>query len=159
MPDQRTMAKGYTNIAMAKNKTILYNALINTRESQLAIGEGSSELLMQSFTLVARNLRVMLQSTEESVNLQKKRSAFFIQLAAITVPRPLPCLPLQPAADYFLLGYHKKGNFDKEKIEDPSLYHYAILSDNVLDTSVVVNCTVHKAKEPEKHVFNIVTIS
>lgn len=107
--------------------------------------------------LVARKLRVMLQSTEDRVNIQKKRSAFLIQLAAKTVPRPLHCLPLQLAADYYLQGYHKKGNPDKEKIEDPSLYHYAIFSDNVLATSVVVNSTVQNAKEPEKHVFHIVT--
>jgi len=107
--------------------------------------------------LVERKLRVMLQSTEDRVNVQKKRSAFLIQLAAKTVPRPLHCLPLQLAADYYLQGYHKKGNLDKEKIEDPSLYHYAIFSDNVLATSVVVNSTVQNAKEPEKHVFHIVT--
>lgn len=107
--------------------------------------------------LVERKLRVMLQSTEDRVNVQKKRSAFLIQLAAKTVPRPLHCLPLQLAADYYLQGYHKKGNLDKEKIEDPSLYHYAIFSDNVLAASVVVNSTVQNAKEPEKHVFHIVT--
>ena len=107
--------------------------------------------------LVARKLRAMLQSTEDSVNIQRKRSAFLIQLAAKTVPRPLHCLPLQLAAEYYLQGYHKKGSLDKEKIEDPSLYHYAIFSDNVLATSVVVNSTVQNAKEPEKHVFHIVT--
>lgn len=107
--------------------------------------------------LVARKLRAMLQSTEDRVNIQKKRSAFLIQLAAKTVPRPLHCLPLQLEVDYYLQGYHKKGNFEKEKIEDPTLYHYAIFSDNVLATSVVVNSTVQNAKEPEKHVFHIVT--
>ncbi|KAG5027742.1 hypothetical protein JHK87_011256 [Glycine soja] len=107
--------------------------------------------------LVSRKLRAMLQSTEDKVNIQKKRSAFLIQLAAKTVPRPLHCLPLQLAANYYLQGYHKKGNLDKEKIEDPSLYHYAIFSDNVLAASVVVNSTVQNAKEPEKHVFHIVT--
>ncbi|KAI9084353.1 hypothetical protein K1719_033695 [Acacia pycnantha] len=180
MRDQIIMAKAYTNIAKAKNKTILYNALIkHSRENQLAIGEASSDAelhpsaldqakamgrvlsmakdQLHDCLLVARKLRVMLQSTEESVNLQKKRSAFLIQQAAKTVPMPLHCLPLQLAADYFLLGYHKKGNVDKEKIEDPSLYHYAIFSDNVLATSVVVNSTVHNAKDPEKHVFHIVT--
>lgn len=107
--------------------------------------------------LVSRKLRATLQSTENRVNMQKKRSAFLIQLAAKTVPRPLHCLPLQLAADYYLQGYHKKGNVDLEKTEDPSLFHYAIFSDNVLAASVVVNSTVQNAKEPEKHVFHIVT--
>jgi alpha-1,4-galacturonosyltransferase len=107
--------------------------------------------------LVARKLRAMLQSTENRVNIQKKRSAFLIQLAAKTLPRPLHCLSLQLAGDYYLKGYHKKGNLRNEKIDNPSLYHYAIFSDNVLAASVVVNSTVLNANEPEKHVFHIVT--
>ncbi|CAJ1972936.1 unnamed protein product [Sphenostylis stenocarpa] len=180
MRDQIIMAKAYANIAKSKNKTILYEALVkHSSDSQQAIGRARSDTELQlgaldrakamghvlsiakdqlyDCLLVARKLRVMLQSTEDRVNGQKKRSAFLIQLAAKTVPRPLHCLPLQLAADYYLQGYHKKGNLDKEKIEDPSLYHYAIFSDNVLATSVVVNSTVQNAKEPEKHVFHIVT--
>ena len=106
---------------------------------------------------MARKLRAMLQSTEENVNAQKKKSAFLTQLAAKTVPKSLHCLPLQLAGDYFLHGHHLNHNIDREKIENPSLYHYAIFSDNVLATSVVVNSTVLHAKEPEKHVFHIVT--
>ncbi|XP_020237710.1 probable galacturonosyltransferase 3 [Cajanus cajan] len=180
MRDQIIMAKAYANIAKSKNKTVLYEALVkHSRDSQQAIGEASSDIELHlgaldraksmghvlsiakdqlyDCLLVARKFRVMLQSTEDRVNIQKKRSAFLIQLAAKTVPRPLHCLPLQLAADYYLQGYHKKGNLDKEKAEDPSLYHYAIFSDNVLATSVVVNSTVQNAKEPEKHVFHIVT--
>ncbi|KAK7409737.1 hypothetical protein VNO78_00006 [Psophocarpus tetragonolobus] len=180
MRDQIIMAKAYTNIAKSKNKTVLYESLVkHSRDSQQAIGEANSDTELHlgaldqakamghvlsiakdqlyDCLLVGRKLRAMLQSTEGRVNIQKKRSAFLIQLAAKTVPRPLHCLPLQLAADYYLQGYHKKGNIDKEKIEDPSLYHYAIFSDNVLATSVVVNSTVQNAKEPERHVFHIVT--
>lgn len=107
--------------------------------------------------IVARKFRAMLQSTEKNVNLLKEKNAFSIQLAAKTVPKPLHCLPLHLATDYYLQGYHKKQDLDKEKREDPSLYHYAIFSDNVLATSVVVNSTVLHTKEPEKHVFHIVT--
>lgn len=107
--------------------------------------------------IVARKLRAMLLSTEDNVGSLKKRSAFLIQLAAKTVPKPLHCLPLQLAADYFIHGYQNKKDLNKEKHEDPSLYHYAIFSDNVLATSVVVNSTVLRANEPEKHVFHIVT--
>lgn len=106
---------------------------------------------------MARKFRAMLQSTEDNVNAQRKKSAFLIQLAAKTVPKPLHCLPLQLAADYFLMGYHTKEDNNNEKLEDNSLYHYAIFSDNVLATSVVVNSTVLHANEPEKHVFHIVT--
>lgn len=106
---------------------------------------------------VQRKFRAMIQSTEGTVTALKRKSSFLIQLAAKIVPRPLHCLPLQLAADYYQQGHHKKEEQINEKFEDPSLYHYAIFSDNVLATSVVVNSTVAHAKEPEKHVFHIVT--
>ena len=34
----------------------------------------------------------------------------------------------------------------RSKLEDNSLYHYALFSDNVLAAAVVVNSTVHNAK-------------
>ncbi|KAF5443711.1 hypothetical protein F2P56_036246 [Juglans regia] len=180
MRDQIVMAKAYAYIAKSKNESNLYNSLTqHSRESQRAIGEANSDTELHPSALdqakamghvlsiakdqlydcamIARKFRAMLQSTEENVNALKKKSAFLIQLAAKTVPKGLHCLPLQLAAEYYLQGYHKKQDRDKEKLEDPSLYHYAIFSDNVLATSVVVNSTVLHAKEPEKHVFHIVT--
>ncbi|XP_022989352.1 probable galacturonosyltransferase 3 isoform X1 [Cucurbita maxima] len=180
MRDQIIMAKAYANIAKSKNDTRLYNTLMkHCRESQLAIGEANSDAGLHPSALdraktmghalamakdelydcltMSRKLRTMLQSTEDNVNAQKKKSAFLTQLAAKTVPKSLHCLPLHLAGDYFLKGYHLNHNIDREKTENPSLYHYAIFSDNVLATSVVVNSTVLHAKEPEKHVFHIVT--
>lgn len=107
---------------------------------------------------VAKKLRAVLLTTEDNLESQKKISAFFIQLAAKIIPKPLHCLSLQLAADYYFHGYHQiKQEPYNEKLEDPSFYHYAIFSDNVLATSVVVNSTVLHANEPEKHVFHIVT--
>lgn len=106
---------------------------------------------------VARTLRTMVQMTETNIREKKKKSAFLTQLAAKTVPRPLHCLPLVLATDYLLQGYENKAFPNSEKLEDTSLYHYAIFSDNVLATSVVINSTVLNAKEPEKHVFHVVT--
>lgn len=108
-------------------------------------------------SVMATKFRAMLQLAEENVNAQKKKSAFLTQLAAKRIPKPLHCLPQQLTADYFLMGYHKQKDDNKAKLEDPSLYHYAVFSDNVLATSVVVNSTVLHAKEPEKHVFHVVT--
>ncbi|KAF5958469.1 hypothetical protein HYC85_005694 [Camellia sinensis] len=45
----------------------------------------------------------------------------------------------------------------KPQFEDPTLYHYAIFSDNVIAVSVVVNSVVKNVEEPWKHVFHIVT--
>lgn len=180
MRDQIIMAKAYANIAKSNNVTTLYNSLMKqSRESQLAIGEAMSDAELHPSALVqakamghvlsiakdqlyecptmSRKLRAMLQLNEENVNALKKKSAFLIQLAAKTIPKPLHCLPLQLAADYFLYGYQNKKYLDKEKVQDPSLFHYAIFSDNVLATSVVINSTVQHAKDPQKHVFHIVT--
>lgn len=180
MYDQIIMAKAYANIAKAKNEIVLYDSLLkHSRESQLAIGEATSDAELQPSALdrakamghvlatakdqlydclvVARKLRAMLQSTETNVNLLRKKSAFLIQLAAKVLPRPLHCLPLQLTTDYYLKGYENQAFPNKDKLEDASLYHYAIFSDNVLATSVVVNSTALHAKEPEKHVFHIVT--
>ncbi|KAM3220568.1 putative galacturonosyltransferase 3 [Capsicum annuum] len=180
MRDQIIMARAYATIAKAKNEDSLYDSLINhSRENQLAIGEATSDAELQPSALdqaknmghvlaaakdqlydcmtLARKLRAMLQSAESGLNMLKKRSAFLIQLAAKTVPRPLHCLPLLLTTDFFLQRYEEREFPNKEKLEDPSLFHYAIFSDNVLATSVVVYSTILHAKEPEKHVFHIVT--
>ena len=84
----------------------------------------------------------MLQSTEVNVNLPRNKSAILIRLAAKVIPKPLHYLPLQLTSD---------------KLEENSLYHYAIFSGNVLATFVVVHSTVLQAKEADKHVFHMVT--
>ncbi|KAI3956185.1 hypothetical protein MKW98_008703 [Papaver atlanticum] len=180
MRDQVVMAKAYASIAKPKNELRLYDSLMkHIKDNQHAIGEATSDAELHRSALdrakamghilsiakdqlydgalIARKLRAMLQSTEESIITLKRKSAFLIQLAAKTVPKPLHCLPLQLATDYFSQNLVKKETPNKDKLEDPSLYHYAIFSDNVLATSVVVNSTVLHAKEPEKHVFHIVT--
>ncbi|XP_019167038.1 PREDICTED: probable galacturonosyltransferase 3 isoform X1 [Ipomoea nil] len=180
MRDQIIMARAYATIAKAKNDSTLYNSLMKqSRESQMAMGDASSDAELQPSALerakemghilstakdqlydcitLARKLRAMLQSSEKGLNLLRKKSAFLIQLAAKTVPRPLRCLPLLLTTDYYLRGYEGMDFPKKEKFEDPSLYHYAIFSDNVLATSVVVNSTVLHAKNPEMHVFHVVT--
>ncbi|KAL0891762.1 hypothetical protein Bca101_015745 [Brassica carinata] len=181
MRDQIIMAKAYAHIAKSKNASNLYLFLMQqSRENQLVLGKATSDADLPSRALeqakamghalslakdelydcheLAKKFRAMLQSTERNVDGLKKKGTFLIQLAAKTFPKPLHCLSLQLAADYFLLGFNEEDVVKKDaKFEDPSLYHYAIFSDNVLATSVVVNSTVLNAKEPEKHVFHIVT--
>lgn len=108
--------------------------------------------------LVARKLRAMIQSSEVNIAAQKKKSAFLIQYAAKTLTNSLHCLSMQLTTDYHLqVNDANKQAEHADKLTDPSLYHYAIFSDNVLATSVVVNSTTLHTKEPEKHVFHIVT--
>ncbi|CAO2815752.1 unnamed protein product [Amaranthus hypochondriacus] len=180
MRDQVIMAKAYATIAKAKNESSLYDSLMKcTRDSLAVIGEANSDAELQPSALdqaktmggvlslakeklhdcaeLARKLRAMIQLTEDNLNSLKKESAFLIQLAAKTIPKPLHCLSQLLTANFFLPGQANKGVNMKEKLEDPSLYHYAIFSDNVLATAVVVNSTIVHASDPEKHVFHIVT--
>ncbi|GJN00244.1 hypothetical protein PR202_ga17660 [Eleusine coracana subsp. coracana] len=43
------------------------------------------------------------------------------------------------------------------EFDDPSLYHYAVFSDNVLAVSVVVASAARAAADPSRHVFHVVT--
>ncbi|CAI9117945.1 OLC1v1019437C1 [Oldenlandia corymbosa var. corymbosa] len=107
--------------------------------------------------LVTGKLRAMLQSADEQVRSLKKQSTFLSQLAAKTIPNGIHCLSLRLTIDYYLLEPEKRSFPRMENLENPNLYHYALFSDNVLAASVVVNSTIKNAKEPEKHVFHLVT--
>ncbi|KAJ3691343.1 hypothetical protein LUZ61_020507 [Rhynchospora tenuis] len=179
MKDQIIMAKIYASIFFSKKELDLYQLLImRIKESHDAIGDASSDNELHESALarakamghaltsakdklhqseeIERKIRAMLQLSEENINTAKKQNTFLVQHAAKTVPKPLHCLHLQLTNDYY---NYKEGIFEEEKskLEDASLYHYAVFSDNVLATSVVVNSTVMHATEPHKHVFHIVT--
>ncbi|GAB2229240.1 hypothetical protein Droror1_Dr00023378 [Drosera rotundifolia] len=162
-----------------KNKTDLFQELqIKLKESQRALGEATNDSdLSQSAPekmkamgqilsrareqlcdckLVTSKLRAMLQSAEEQVRSLKKQSTFLSQLAAKTIPNGIHCLSMRIIIDYYLLPPEKKRFPRSENLEDPNLFHYALFSDKVLAASVV-NSTVMNAKEPEKHVFHLVT--
>ncbi|PWZ22707.1 putative galacturonosyltransferase 3 [Zea mays] len=158
-----------------ESQTSIGDALIDSEldsssalERAKAMGHvlSSARDVLYSSGEVSRKLRVMLQSTELNIDAVKKQNSFLVQHAAKTVPMPLHCLHMQLTTDYYFRDDVTKEHFDddalkagqyKEKLEDLSLYHYAIFSDNVLAASVVVKSTVANANEPEKHVFHIVT--
>ncbi|KAK3028566.1 hypothetical protein RJ639_039257 [Escallonia herrerae] len=178
--DQIIMAKVYLSIATMKNKVDLAQELQNRlKESQRALGDATtdSDLLhsaperiklmghvlskareqLYDCKLVTGKLRAMLQSADEQVRSLKKQSTFLSQLAAKTIPNGIHCLSMRLTIEYYLLPLEKRKFPRSENLENPSLYHYALFSDNVLAASVVVNSTIMNAKEPEKHVFHLVT--
>ncbi|XP_078441688.1 polygalacturonate 4-alpha-galacturonosyltransferase-like isoform X2 [Wolffia australiana] len=180
MREQIIMARVYIIIAKSSNKIDLFQDLLHRiKESQRALGDASSDLdLHHSYPekvkamgqllsrareqlydckVVAQKLRVMLQSADEQVRSLKKQSAFLSQLAAKTIPSAIHCLSLRLTIDYHRLLPEKRTFPLSENLENPNLYHYALFSDNVLAASVVVNSAVSNAKEPEKHVFHLVT--
>ncbi|KAK7332486.1 hypothetical protein VNO80_29238 [Phaseolus coccineus] len=106
---------------------------------------------------VVKKLRAMLHSTEEQLHILKKQTLFLTQLTAKTLPKGLHCLPLRLTTEYHNMNSSQQQFPNQENLEDPQLYHYAIFSDNILATTVVVNSTVSNAKDPSKHVFHVVT--
>ncbi|CAA7394839.1 unnamed protein product [Spirodela intermedia] len=112
---------------------------------------------LYNFQEVTQQLRLMFQSADDKVRSLKKQNQILSQLAAKTIPAGIHCLSLRLTIDYNLLPPEKRRFPQTERLEDSSLYHYAVFSDNVLAASVVVNSTVVNAKEPEKHVFHVVT--
>ncbi|OAY65050.1 putative galacturonosyltransferase 3, partial [Ananas comosus] len=180
MNNQIVMAKVYASIARSRDMTALHDSLTKcikesqhvmlgarsdaelqagAREYAKAMGKALSvaKYHLYDCAVVTRKLKAVVQSAEETLTAQMKKNFFLMQYGVQATPNPLHCLALQLTNDYFLLNDSSKTLRNKEKLEDPSLYHYAIFSDNVVATSVAVNSTVTNAKNPEKHVFHIVT--
>jgi len=106
---------------------------------------------------VVKKLRAMLHSTEEQLRVHKKQTLFLTHLTAKTLPKGLHCLPLRLSTEYFSLNSSERDFPKQEKLEDPSLFHYALFTDNILAAAVVVNSTISQAKDPSAHVFHLVT--
>uniref|UniRef100_A0A0E0HVB0 Hexosyltransferase n=1 Tax=Oryza nivara TaxID=4536 RepID=A0A0E0HVB0_ORYNI len=180
MRDQMIMARIYSVLAKSRDKLDLHQDLLSRlKESQRSLGEATADAelpksaservkVMGQLLAKARDqlydckaitqrLRAMLQSADEQVRSLKKQSTFLSQLAAKTIPNGIHCLSMRLTIDYYLLSPEKRKFPKSENLENPDLYHYALFSDNVLAASVVVNSTIMNAKEPEKHVFHLVT--
>ncbi|KAG5538506.1 hypothetical protein RHGRI_019176 [Rhododendron griersonianum] len=147
------------NAAIERSKSVDSAVLGNAPEKIKALGQLLPKAREQLFDckLVTGKLRAMLQTADEQVRSLKKQSTFLSQLAAKTIPNGIHCLSMRLTIDYYLLPLEKRRFPKSENLENPELYHYALFSDNVLAASVVVNSTIRNAKEPEKHVFHLVT--
>ncbi|CAD5180943.1 unnamed protein product [Musa acuminata subsp. malaccensis] len=126
---------------------------LEAMEQTLAKGKQTQ----QDCCAVVKKLRRFYLSAEEQLRVHKKRELFLTQVAAKTLPRGLHCLSLRLTTDYYSLDSCQQQLPNRDKLENPRLYHYALFSDNVLATAVVVNSTVFHAKDPQSHVFHIVT--
>ncbi|KAJ6863837.1 hypothetical protein NC651_034598 [Populus alba x Populus x berolinensis] len=102
---------------------------------------------------MVKKLRAMLHSTEEQLRVHKKQTMFLTQLTAKTLPKGLHCLPLRLTTEYYNLNSTEQQFPNQEKLDDPSLHHIALFSDNVLAAAVVVNSTITNSKiEATMHV-------
>ncbi|XP_013620713.1 PREDICTED: probable galacturonosyltransferase 4 isoform X2 [Brassica oleracea var. oleracea] len=142
-------------VDVAKDSDLPKNAIEKLKAMEQTLAKGKE--IQDDCSTVVKKLRAMLHSAEEQLRVHKKQAMFLTQLTAKTIPKGLHCLPLRLTTDYYALNSSEQQFPNQEKLEDNQLYHYALFSDNVLATSVVVNSTIANAKHPSKHVFHIVT--
>ncbi|KAI3718560.1 hypothetical protein L6452_19437 [Arctium lappa] len=138
-----------------KDADLPKNAYDKVKAMEQTLAKGKQ--IQDDCTAVVKKLRAIIHSTEEQLRVHKKQALFLTHLTAKTVPKGLHCLPLRLSTEYYSLNSSAQQFLNQEKLEDPKLFHYALFSDNVLATAVVVNSTVSSAKDSSKHVFHIVT--
>nr|GLL18792.1 probable galacturonosyltransferase 9 [Ipomoea trifida]GMC59510.1 probable galacturonosyltransferase 9 [Ipomoea batatas]GMC66019.1 probable galacturonosyltransferase 9 [Ipomoea batatas]GME08241.1 probable galacturonosyltransferase 9 [Ipomoea batatas]GME18367.1 probable galacturonosyltransferase 9 [Ipomoea batatas] len=107
--------------------------------------------------LKIQKLKDTIFAVSELLQKAKKNGAFASMIAAKSTPKSLHCLAMRLMGERIANPEKYRDQPPKPEFEDPTLYHYAIFSDNVIAVSVVVNSVIKNAKEPWKHVFHIVT--
>ncbi|KAJ7541409.1 hypothetical protein O6H91_10G058400 [Diphasiastrum complanatum] len=180
MMDLLIKAKAYAAIARAhKNSRLLRDLRFVIKDCQDALGDAavdaqlpssvSERVKLMEYILakaedqlydcskLVEKMKLLMHLEEERSRSLRKGNLFLSQLAAKTVPKGLHCLSMRLTVQYYSRPSHERELPKQDNLEDPSLYHYALFSDNVLAAGVVVNSTVFHAKDPEKHVFHIVT--
>ncbi|KAJ6766471.1 GALACTURONOSYLTRANSFERASE 4-RELATED [Salix purpurea] len=104
-----------------------------------------------------QKLKDTIFAVNELLIKAKKNGAFASLISAKSVPKSLHCLAMRLVEERVAHPEKYKEEGHKEEFGDPSLYHYAIFSDNVIAVSVVIRSVVKNAEEPWKHVFHVVT--
>lgn len=107
--------------------------------------------------LKIQKLKDTIFAVNELLLKAKKNGAFASSIAAKSTPKSLHCLAMRLMEERIAHPEKYVDDEPKPEFEDPTLYHYALFSDNVIAISVVVNSVVKNAEEPWKHVFHIVT--
>ncbi|KAK9272029.1 hypothetical protein L1049_003024 [Liquidambar formosana] len=107
--------------------------------------------------LKIQKLKDTIFAVNELLIKAKKNGAFASLISAKSIPKSLHCLAMRLVEERIAHPEKYREEEAKPEFEDPTLYHYAIFSDNVIAVSVVVNSAVKNAEEPWKHVFHVVT--
>ncbi|KAL2335347.1 hypothetical protein Fmac_016560 [Flemingia macrophylla] len=107
--------------------------------------------------LKIQKLKDTIFAVHESLAKAKKNGAMASLISAKSIPKSLHCLAMRLMGEKISNPEKYRDEGPKPEFEDPTLYHYAIFSDNVIAVSVVVRSVVKNANEPWKHVFHVVT--
>ncbi|KAI3963007.1 hypothetical protein MKW92_011237 [Papaver armeniacum] len=147
--DQLIRARVYLGLGATRNNPHYIKELrVRMKEVQRALGDASKD------SDLPRNANDKLKAMEQVLargnQIQDDCAAVIKKLRAILHST-------EEQLRYYSLNSDQRKFPNQEKLEDPSLFHYALFSDNILAAAVVVNSTVSHAKDPAKHVFHIVT--
>ncbi|CAN6702296.1 unnamed protein product [Malus baccata var. baccata] len=107
--------------------------------------------------LKIQKLKDTIFAVNELLIKAKKNGAFASSIAAKSIPKSLHCLAMRLVEERISHPEKYKEEEPNPEFEDPSLYHFAIFSDNVIAVSVVIRSVVKNSVEPWKHVFHVVT--
>ncbi|XP_020091298.1 probable galacturonosyltransferase 4 isoform X2 [Ananas comosus] len=116
-----------------------------------------SKQIQDDCPAVVRKLDAKYQPVRNKLRDDKRFASVLTQNVAKSLPREIHCLALRLTAQYYASSSSQQQFPNVEKLEDPKLYHYVLISDNVLAAGVVVKSAVYFANEPENHVFHILT--
>ncbi|KAM2858917.1 hypothetical protein COP2_024399 [Malus domestica] len=122
--------------------------------ARLMIGESKENYDNQ---LKIQKLKDTIFAVNELLIKAKKNGAFASSIAAKSIPKSLHCLAMRLVEERISHPEKYKEEEPSPEFEDPSLYHYAIFSDNIIAVSVVVRSVVNNCNEPWRHVFHVVT--
>ncbi|MED6128557.1 Galacturonosyltransferase 8, partial [Stylosanthes scabra] len=150
---------------LSNNDAVLDESVVRHLEKEVkerikttrqVIGEAKESFVIQ---LKIQKLKDTIFSVNEQLTKAKKQGAFSSLIAAKSIPKSLHCLTMSLMEERIAHPekYTDEGKSSPPEVEDPTLYHYAIFSDNVVAASVVVNSATKNANEPWKHVFHVVT--
>uniref|UniRef100_A0A0A9DCA4 Hexosyltransferase n=1 Tax=Arundo donax TaxID=35708 RepID=A0A0A9DCA4_ARUDO len=102
-------------------------------------------------------LRAMTHNSEELVRAHQSESSFLEQVAVRTLAKGHHCLAMRLTTEYFSLDPKEREFPKRYSRQMDGYYHYAIFSDSVLASAVVVNSTIAASKDPRMIMFHIVT--
>lgn len=179
MQDQLIMAKAYLQFASSHGSSHLARELkLRMKEIERAISHSSGssrvsgsalqKMKAMEFTLskaqkayphcsqMTSKLRAMTHNSEELVRAHRTESSFLEQVAVRTLPKGHHCLAMRLTSEYFSLDPKEREFPERFSLPMDDFHHYAIFSDNVLASAVVINSTIAASKDPKRIMFHVV---